>query len=140
MDTEFGPPATHNAPSEVMGPGWANAVCAAAATTRALGLGDATVEACQKAVASHVETYLAVRSKREFGSRVLGPALRYAATVPLGFLELVMPEEVGWTGDLFVCSCFLCFALLNFSFSRRSTNTALLPTRKMIRHCVSQRA
>ncbi len=51
-------------------------------------------EAYSSVVCAHVQEHIASRSEHVFDEGILAPALQYAATVPMHFLRLVLPQEV----------------------------------------------
>lgn len=63
----------------------------------------------------HLHRHLAGRSRAAFGERILGPALRYSATMPLHFLQLVLPQGVRYM------QCFLCVRSSNQSVPCKGT-------------------
>lgn len=67
-------------------------------------------EAFAAAVCRHLRLHLVERTHRAFDEHILEPALRYSATIPLQFLELVLPQGVRqggvapWRGKRVACA------------------------------------
>ena len=51
-------------------------------------------EAFAAVVCRHLREHLLQRTQRSFDERILGLALQYSASIPLQFLQLVLPQGV----------------------------------------------
>ena len=51
-------------------------------------------EAFAAVVCRHLREHLVERTQHTFDERILEPALQYSASIPLQFLQLVLPQGV----------------------------------------------
>ncbi|KAI3433290.1 hypothetical protein D9Q98_003109 [Chlorella vulgaris] len=104
MDGEFG-----GGGSLSLDPGWAGQLQSIAAYLRLLDLEAVSEEAYAATVCRHLRLHLLRRTRHSFDQRMLGPALRYSATTPLQFLELVLTPGAAGECALAAWRSRLCY-------------------------------